>query len=274
MLRPNKTKIVCTIGPASGDVQTLERMIRAGMNVARLNFSHGDLAGHRRVIENIRAAAKAVARRVAIMADLPGPKLRVGQLAQEPIELLQGEELVLTTQDVAGDCRRVSVSFAGLPGAVRTGDTLFLNDGLIELTVLGGSGDEVRCKVLKDNVRQDQVSVVDVLALGVERTVERAGPVAVIIPTRSGATARSVARFRLPVWISAFSPAEATCQALQFSYGVEPVRVDTDLADWTTFARDWLRGMGLTTGLAVLTQGPSAENPCGNHRMEIVELDR
>jgi pyruvate kinase len=86
-LPANKTKIVCTIGPASEAPETLQRMIGAGMNVARINFSHGDFPGHEKVIENVRAAAHAVGRRVAIMADLPGPKIRIGQFATEPIEL-------------------------------------------------------------------------------------------------------------------------------------------------------------------------------------------
>ena len=89
-LPPNKTKIVCTIGPASHSPEIMEQMIQAGMNVARLNFSHSDFAGHKEVIKNLRAAARAVGRRVAIMADLPGPKIRIGQLAQEPVELKPG----------------------------------------------------------------------------------------------------------------------------------------------------------------------------------------
>ena len=85
-LSSNKTKIVCTIGPASESIDVMERMIRAGMSVARLNFSHGDFMGHKKAIENLRAVARTTGRRVAIMADLPGPKMRIGQLAEEPIE--------------------------------------------------------------------------------------------------------------------------------------------------------------------------------------------
>ena len=81
-LPPNKTKIVCTIGPASESPEVMEEMILAGMNVARLNLSHGDFASHKKVIENVRAAARAVGRRVAIMADLPGPKMRIGELGE------------------------------------------------------------------------------------------------------------------------------------------------------------------------------------------------
>ena len=116
MTLPNhKTKIVCTIGPASQSLEMLEKMIGAGMNVARLNFSHGDLSGHKKVIQGIRAAARAVGRRVAIMADLPGPKMRIGMLAREPIELVPGALFTLTTDDITGDDSRVSVTFEPLP---------------------------------------------------------------------------------------------------------------------------------------------------------------
>ena len=83
----NKTKIVCTIGPASDSPEILEKMIREGMNVARLNFSHGNFESHADTIRKIRAASEVTERRVAIMADLPGPKIRIGEFAEEPIEL-------------------------------------------------------------------------------------------------------------------------------------------------------------------------------------------
>ena len=102
-LPASKTKIVCTIGPASESVTVLEQMIRAGMNVARLNFSHGDFDGHKKVIDNIRTAAEALEKRVAIMADLPGPKMRIGQLAEEPIELSPGDSFILTNEEIVGD---------------------------------------------------------------------------------------------------------------------------------------------------------------------------
>src|SRR5262245_7970823 len=92
-LPDNKTKIVATIGPASDAPDMLERLIRAGLNVARLNFSHGDLADHAERINRIRSAAAAAGRRVAIMADLPGPKIRIGTIEPEPIQLQPGENL-------------------------------------------------------------------------------------------------------------------------------------------------------------------------------------
>ena len=92
-LSTSKTKIVCTIGPASESPEIIDKMILAGMNVARLNFSHGDFTGHKKVIETIRRAAEAAGRHVAIMADLPGPKIRIGKLETEPIDLKAGDSL-------------------------------------------------------------------------------------------------------------------------------------------------------------------------------------
>jgi pyruvate kinase len=143
----NKTKIVATIGPASETPEMLERLIRAGVNVARLNFSHSDFASHSERIQRIRSAAEAVGRRVAIMADLPGPKMRIGKIEPEPIQLHSGESFTLTVDDVTGNSQRVSVSFKELPGVVKPGDRLFLNDGLVELTVEHVLGSEVHCKV-------------------------------------------------------------------------------------------------------------------------------
>lgn len=146
-LPSHKTRIVATIGPASESPAVLERMIRAGMDVARLNFSHGDFDAHRRRIETIRAAARAAGRPVAIMADLSGPKMRIGTLAVEPITLTAGDRLVLTTDDVAGTAERIGVSFAGLPRVVRPGSMLSLNDGYIQLEVVEVRGDDVACIV-------------------------------------------------------------------------------------------------------------------------------
>ena len=148
MLPKNKTKIIATIGPASDTPDMLQRLICAGLNVARLNFSHGDLAGHAEHIKRIRSAAQAAGRRVAIMADLPGPKMRIGKIEPESIQLQPGENFILTTDEVAGGVERVSVSFENLPRVVKSGDRLFLNDGLVQLTVEHISGSDVHCKVL------------------------------------------------------------------------------------------------------------------------------
>ncbi len=147
-LAPNKTKLVCTIGPASESPEILRHMLHAGMNVARLNFSHGDFAWHRTAIDNLRLAAGRASRRITIMADLPGPKIRVGQLAEEPIELKPGDAFTLTTNEIPGDRRRVFVSFPRLPAVVKPGDGLFLNDGNIQLEVVKVTASDVECRLL------------------------------------------------------------------------------------------------------------------------------
>ena len=121
----HRTKIVATIGPASSSRAILEQMISAGMNIARLNFSHGDFADHLRAIEHIRAASETVGRRVAIMADLSGPKIRIGTLTEDRVELKVGETFTLTTDNIVADHTRASISFARLPDAVKRGDLLF-----------------------------------------------------------------------------------------------------------------------------------------------------
>jgi len=146
-LPSHKTRIVATIGPASASPAILEQMIRAGMDIARLNFSHGDFSNHQRTIERIRAAANAIGRPVSILADLPGPKMRIGLLREEPIQLQAGDQLYLTTDDIVGDRHRVSVSFAALPKVVGLGDTLVLNDGYIQLEVTAVRGNDVGCIV-------------------------------------------------------------------------------------------------------------------------------
>jgi pyruvate kinase len=149
MALPNhKTKIVCTIGPASESSDVMEEMIQAGMNIARLNFSHGDFTSHGKTIKNLRAASRSTGERLAIMADLPGPKMRIGQFSRDPIELKIDDPFTLTTDNIAGDPSRVSVSFSRLPQAVKPGDRLYLNDGLIQLEAVKVGGTDVRCRVL------------------------------------------------------------------------------------------------------------------------------
>jgi pyruvate kinase len=407
--------------------------------------------------------------RLAIMADLPGPKMRIGELQQEPIELHVGDQLILTTQEIQGDQQRVSVSLKELPNVVNTEDKLFLNDGLISLKVESIQGHEVHCEVraggellsrkglnlpgidlgfsaftehdreclefaLKhgiDAISQSFVShardiedlqaavdsigrrpfviakieryeaiqnidaildvadglmvargdlgveipisrmavaqkqlmlkanrlgkpvitatqmlesmttqrrptraeatdvanaildgtdavmlsaesavgrypvesvemlaqiaaetepsrelavkeqrmrrrtphaTVDLIAHCVQQAVNTLEPLAVLVPTRSGATARNITRYRLPTWVTAFSTEQTTCQALQFSYGVYPVHVQEEFTDWGPFCCDWLHEQGFASGMAVLTQGPSPENPHASHSMVIADL--
>jgi pyruvate kinase len=147
-LPDHKTKIVATIGPASEGPPILERLILAGLDIARLNFSHGDFAAHGERISRIRAAERATGRRVAILADLPGPKMRIGKLEPDPIVLSAGGAFTLTSEPIVGHAERASVSFEALPKVVKTGDRLFLNDGLIQLVVQRATGHDVVCKVV------------------------------------------------------------------------------------------------------------------------------
>ena len=473
ILPPNKTKIVCTIGPASESPEIIEQMMRAGMNVARLNFSHGDFSGHKKRIENLRSVAKATKCRLAIMADLPGPKMRIGQLVKEPIDLKIGDTFTLTTQELTGDASRVSVTFPRLPQTVKIGDTLFLNDGLIQLEVLKIQGNDVKCRVvvggelrsrnglnlpgidlgmsafterdyeclkfamehgvdaisqsfvesgadilavrnaanalsyntfiiakierlkalehvdeileaadgimiargdlgveipieqiavvqkqliyqanllgkpvitatqmlesmtgnqrptraeatdvanaildgtdcvmlsgesamgkypveavtmlakiaaatephltryyIKEtlkSIRDNKVSLTDLIALSVEATLERISPAAVFVPTHSGATARSITRFRIPVWIAAVSSLKATCQRLQFSYGVYPIHEPDHPENWNTYVKNWLHTNEVKGNIVLLTEGPSLKHPEANNRMEIIDLEK
>jgi pyruvate kinase len=471
-LSPNKTKIVATIGPASDAPEMLERLIRAGLNVARLNFSHGDFAGHAERIARIRAAAKATGRRVAIMADLPGPKMRVGTIEPEPIHLVPGAAFTLTTEDLVGNARRVSMSFEPLPRVVKPGNTLFLNDGLVQLVVERVAGHDVECTVTvggelrskkglnlpginlgisaftehdraclefalgagvdavsqsfveraadieavrsaaakigrvpfiiakiersdalehydeilaaadgimvargdlgvevpieqiahtqkqliaKANLagkpvitatqmlesmvtsrlptraeatdvanaildgtdcvmlsgesavgkfpeeavmmlakiaaftethrprstlaagrqllaRQPGSSLGDRMASLVEHALETLPIELVVVPTRGGSTARSIARSKPPVWIVAPSSDPAACQGLVFSYGVYPVDLGDEPANWGTFAAEWLREHGITAERVMLAAGPSPGNPNANYRIELVPL--
>ncbi|MDZ4183186.1 MAG: pyruvate kinase, partial [Candidatus Cloacimonadaceae bacterium] len=144
----NKTKIVCTIGPATDSTEVMIRMIESGMNIARLNYAHGDFEQHAKVIKRLRAAAKKAGTDITIMADLPGPKIRIGLLKQESIILHPKDQIILTTEKIIGDWTRVSVTLPQLPKAVRHGDIIFLNDGLIQLKVREVENEEIICDIV------------------------------------------------------------------------------------------------------------------------------
>lgn len=143
-----KTKIVCTIGPSSESLDKLKQLIMAGMNVARLNFSHGDYEEHGARIQNIRQASKELNKTVAILLDTKGPEIRTGKLAVEPIELVQDEFLTLTTEEILGDTNRISVTYNELPNDVEVGSTILIDDGLIGLSVVSIEGTEIKCKIV------------------------------------------------------------------------------------------------------------------------------
>jgi pyruvate kinase len=143
-----RTKIVCTIGPASGSENILRRMIQAGMNVVRLNFSHGDHAFHASIIRTIRRTARRLGQPVAILQDLQGPKVRVGAIAGGRAMLRTGRRITLTSRKLLGDSEIVSVDYPRLSRAVKKGDPIFLGDGEIELQALRVGADTVECRVV------------------------------------------------------------------------------------------------------------------------------
>ncbi|HWP58018.1 MAG TPA: pyruvate kinase [Candidatus Acidoferrales bacterium] len=147
-----RTKIVCTIGPASQSEKVIRSLIRAGMDVARLNFSHGDFETHRRVIKTIRRVARELDKPVAILQDLPGPKIRIGPVAGERVRLRSGKTFSLTRRKLIGNEQAVSVEYSRFPRLVKKGDLILLGDGEIELEALRVGADEVYCKVVVGGV--------------------------------------------------------------------------------------------------------------------------
>jgi pyruvate kinase len=150
-----RTKIVCTIGPASREPDVLRQLILAGMNVARLNLSHGDQEFHGENVARIRRVSAELDRPVAILVDLQGPKLRVGDMGPEGVQLAAGEELVLTTRPVVGHAAQedgqlaeVPLQYASLPSEVHPGDRILIDDGLLELHVLETSANDIRARVI------------------------------------------------------------------------------------------------------------------------------
>lgn len=142
-----RTKLVCTIGPASSSSQKIEKLIRAGMNVARLNFAHGSLEEHSRVIKTVRDVSASMDMPVAVLMDLPGPKLRTGKLKKEVV-LGANDDFSLIRESILGDECKVSVGLPAFFKDIRVGDTVFLNDGAIQLEVKSIANGEVRCKVI------------------------------------------------------------------------------------------------------------------------------
>eukprot|EP01129_Flabellula_baltica_P000493 TRINITY_DN10498_c0_g1_i1.p1 TRINITY_DN10498_c0_g1~~TRINITY_DN10498_c0_g1_i1.p1 ORF type:complete len:522 (+),score=153.06 TRINITY_DN10498_c0_g1_i1:76-1641(+) len=156
-VRATKTKIICTIGPSSNDVETLCGLLSAGMSVARMNFSHGDHAFHQSIIDNVREASHITGRQVALMLDTKGPEIRTGKLESAPISLSEGDTFVFTTdQSVVGNQSIVSTTYDRLPEKVivRTDDepgtTILVGDGLLAFEVISKTDTEVTCVVLND----------------------------------------------------------------------------------------------------------------------------
>jgi pyruvate kinase len=143
-----KTKIVCTIGPASRAPAVLEELIKNGMNVARLNLSHGSFSEHRENIRNLRRAAAKLRRPLSIIIDLPGVKMRIGNLRKEPLIIKKGEKVTLTTKDIIGSGSIIPVSYKHLPRSVSKGSIIYLSDGFIQLKVEQIAGPQIHCRVV------------------------------------------------------------------------------------------------------------------------------
>ena len=144
-----RAKIVCTLGPATSSLEQITALVEAGMDVARLNFSHGKYADHETAYRNVRAASDSVGRAVAVLADLQGPKIRLGTFADGPVVWETGSRVCITVEDVAGTADRVSTTYKGLATDARVGDRLLVDDGKLALTVTEVNGPDVFCLVLE-----------------------------------------------------------------------------------------------------------------------------
>lgn len=147
-LPDHKTKIVCTIGPASSSEEMLRELILNGMNVARINFSHGSFESHGMVIRTIKKICEELDTVVSIMADLPGPKIRVGQLQEEPITLQKGDKVKLTTEKIMGSRDLIPVDFDKLPYCIAKTSDVYFNDGFIQMRCSGVCNNEAECEVV------------------------------------------------------------------------------------------------------------------------------
>ncbi|SFJ26176.1 MULTISPECIES: pyruvate kinase [unclassified Bacillus (in: firmicutes)] len=154
-----KTKIVCTIGPASESIEKLEQLIEAGMNVCRLNFSHGSHEEHGLRIKTIREAAKKTGKTVAILLDTKGPEIRTHDFVDGQAELKTGAEVVISTEQVLGTAEKFSVTYAGLYDDVDPGSRILIDDGLIELEVIEKANGDIRTKVLNSGMVKNKKGV-------------------------------------------------------------------------------------------------------------------
>src|SRR5206468_2673980 len=154
-----RAKIVCTIGPATANPERIRGLVEAGMDVARLNFSHGAHAEHERVYHMVRDAAEASGRAVGVLADLQGPKIRLGRFADGPVEWHTGDTVTITADDVPGTHDRVSCTYRRLPQEVKPGDRLLVDDGKVSLEVVATEGNDIRCVVVDGGTVSDHKGI-------------------------------------------------------------------------------------------------------------------
>jgi pyruvate kinase len=156
---PKRTKIIATIGPASSSATIIAKLIRAGMDAARLNFSHGDRRDHRNRIRLIRQEAASAGEQIAIIQDLQGPKLRVGVMKNDAVILKRGDDLTLTTRTVISTSERVSVTYPHLTKDLKVGDTVLLDDGRLELKAIKKTSNGLLCKIIRGGLLKSHKGV-------------------------------------------------------------------------------------------------------------------
>ena len=154
-----KTKIVCTIGPASDSLDMMKKMIEAGMDVARLNFSHGTHEEHEARINRLRQAIEETGKSIALMLDTKGPEIRTGYVRGDQVTLKEGTQVVITTEDVLGDEKRFSITNRTLPQIVAAGNIIMIADGMLQLEVISTTDTEILCKVITGGELGNQKNV-------------------------------------------------------------------------------------------------------------------
>jgi pyruvate kinase len=154
-----RAKIVCTLGPATSTPERVGELIDAGMNVARLNFSHGTHEAHAKMLASVRAEAERRGKAIAVLLDLQGPKIRTGKFAEGQVELRTGAEFTITTEPVIGDVHRVSTTYEMLPKDVKPGDHILLDDGYLSLAVTAVNDREVRTVVVTGGVLKNNKGI-------------------------------------------------------------------------------------------------------------------
>ena len=143
-----KTKIVCTLGPATDDREILTEVIEAGLDVARFNFSHGNHKEQKMRIDMVKEIAKEKGKAIGLMLDTKGPEVRTGDLKEGKVELEKGQETIMTTEEIEGDAQKFSVQYKKLPEDLEIGSKILIDDGLIELEVIDIDAKEIKCKIL------------------------------------------------------------------------------------------------------------------------------
>ncbi len=144
-----RAKIVATLGPSTDDINVVKKLINSGLNVARLNMSHGDHQDHKRRLDLVRSASKELGKEIAVLADLQGPKIRVGTFSNGPVSLINGQKFIITTDEHPGDKEKVSTTYKGLCQDVKKGDALLIDDGKIRLEATEVKGNDVITKVIE-----------------------------------------------------------------------------------------------------------------------------